>query len=253
MVTVSVLIHAAVLAGVLTLAPMSDRPRRFYAPAMTVNLVAPGPARPAASPGKVEAAVTPPAPVKAKEPLVKVEPPAKPKVVEPEKPKAPHVKVAPPAKPKVVEPEKPKVSKPPAKEEAPKPEEADVQAGLQEIRERLAKARLQEGAGGQRGGVSSAILELRHKAYYNQIWQILEEAWVLPESVRGETLQAIVSIGIDPAGKVVEVQFERPSGDRYFDESVKRALAKVAQLPPPPEALPGGLFRVGLRFSPRLR
>jgi TonB family protein len=93
-------------------------------------------------------------------------------------------------------------------------------------------------------------MELRHKAYYNQIWQIFAEAWVLMESVRAEKLLAVVAIGINGAGKIAKVQFERRSGDRFFDESVERALAKVGQLPPPPETDPDGFLWVGLRFTP---
>ena len=141
--------------------------------------------------------------------------------------------------------------------EAIGPEEAEVKAGLEEIRERLAKVRAGEGAEGPggppKGGVSSVTLDLRHRAYYNQVWQVLEEAWVLPGSARAETLQAVVSIGLDPAGKIIEVKFERRSGNRYFDESVERALAKVAQFPAPPGAASGSIFRVGLRFTPRVQ
>ncbi len=262
-VVVSVLVHAAILGGILTLSPSSDKPRNFYAPAMTVNLVGPGPARPAApsSPRKVEAAPRPAPKVEPKRtpppketPAVKATPAPKvkavPKVVPAPKPK-------PPAEAKVVEPTKPK-EEPPAKQESvPEPEEAEVKAGLEEIRERLAKARAGEGVEGPggppKGGVSSVALDLRHRAYYNQVWQILEEAWVLPGSARAETLQAVVSIGLDPAGKIIEVKFERRSGNRYFDESVERALAKVAQFPTPPEAASGSIFRVGLRFMPRVQ
>ncbi len=260
-VVVSVLVHAAILGGILTLSPLSDKPRKFYAPAMTVNLIGPGPTRPAApsSPRKVEAAPRPAPKVEAKvtpppkeTPAVRATPPPK---VKPVPKAAPAPK--PPVEAKAVEPAKPK-EEPPAKQESvPDPEEADVKAGLEEIRERLAKERAGEGiegpGGPPRGGVSSVTLDLRHRAYYNQVWQILEEAWVLPSSARAETLRAIVSIGVDPAGKIIEIKFERRSGDRYFDESVERALAKVAQLPAPPEASSGSTFRVGLRFTPRVQ
>ncbi len=55
---------------------------------------------------------------------------------------------------------------------------------------------------------------------------------------------------IEKDGKVTNVEMEKGSGNRFFDESVLRAIGKASPLPVPPEKLRGteDHYEVGFRF-----
>ena len=102
------------------------------------------------------------------------------------------------------------------------------------------------------GGASSGIMSIKHKMYYNLIWQRIRSVWVLPEeAVRGKKdLETIIAIRIAKDGQIEDIQFEKKSGNPVLDESALRAIKKANPLPPLPPGLEGDKFDVGVRFTP---
>jgi len=102
------------------------------------------------------------------------------------------------------------------------------------------------------GGVSSGIMSIKHKLYYNLIWQRIRNMWVLPEeALRGKKdLETIIAVRVARDGQIEDIQFEKRSGNPYLDESALRAIKKANPLPPLPPGMEGDKFDLGVRFTP---
>jgi colicin import membrane protein len=102
------------------------------------------------------------------------------------------------------------------------------------------------------GGASSGFMSIKHKMYYNLIWQRIRSAWVLPEGALGgrKDLETIIAIRIAKDGRIEDIQFEKKSGNPQLDESALRAIKKANPLPPLPPGFEEEKFDVGVRFTP---
>ena len=91
-------------------------------------------------------------------------------------------------------------------------------------------------------------------SYKNELARIFYAAWVLPRSIPTEGLKVDLIIHIDRGGGIVKTDIKSPSGNRLFDESVLRAVAKVdtaGGLPPLPPEIPESPLVQGFRFDPK--
>ena len=283
MVLASFLFHLVVISLLLYL-PQIPRKKIFYAPVMTVNLMAGG--------AVAEAKKGPEkAPVMAPPEVVKKEAPPK-KVVE-EAPKPPPVeeKVAKLPEPEVKSiPKRPEVIPLPPKvePERTKPgleavEEAIRQRAYQESLERIrARAKTEtpqpatpspEVVRGEAGGeVAKApggrpfgreLYDLKFKLYYDALWERVMNAWVLPESLARRTnLETTISVKIGRDGTLLDSWIERSSGNSYYDDTAMRAVKKAAErkpgdlesgFPPLPSEYVGEHMLIGFRFHPTER
>jgi len=133
-------------------------------------------------------------------------------------------------------------------------EARQVSSAIEGIRKRVtigSSGAIETGEGAT-GGASSGVMSIKHKIYYNLIWQRIRSVWVLPEEALGgkKNLETIVTIRIARDGQIEEVQFEKKSGNPYLDESALRAIKKSNPLPPLPPGMEGDKFDVGVRFTP---
>jgi TonB family protein len=101
-------------------------------------------------------------------------------------------------------------------------------------------------AGGQPGG---AEMDAQMRAYYAAIWSRIKGKWALPQGILpGEVLETVIDVTILRSGAVTEVNFEKRSGNRYFDESAMKAIQKASPLPPLPAWIGDSSIGVGIRF-----
>lgn len=102
------------------------------------------------------------------------------------------------------------------------------------------------------GGGSAGLMSIKHKLYYNLIWQRIRSVWVLPEEAwRGKkNLETIIAIRIAKDGQIEEIYFEKKSGNPYLDESCLRAIKKASPFPPLPPGIEGDKLDLGVRFTP---
>jgi TonB family protein len=61
-------------------------------------------------------------------------------------------------------------------------------------------------------------------------------------------MENVVNARILRNGAVVDVIFEKRSGNRYFDDSAVRAVKKASPLPPLPSWIRGESIEIGIRF-----
>ena len=133
-------------------------------------------------------------------------------------------------------------------------EAKQIDSAIERIRKRVtigSAGAVETGEAGT-GGASSGFMSIKHKMYYNLIWQRIRSAWVLPEGALGgkKDLETIIAIRIAKDGQIEEIQFEKKSGNAQLDESALRAIKKANPLPPLPPGFEGDKFDVGVRFTP---
>lgn len=211
--------------------PQAGRPDAAREPQKTPDQ-SPAPAATAAPPQKAPEPVK--LPPKTPEPP-KPEPP-KPEPVKPTKP-AEVVKPVPSKEP----PPKPTPSKEtaPADSVAQRIEDLRRQQEMNELKERLASLGSKDSRG--RGtdapvGVADGKGSEAGTSFDVWIHDYLKKAWALSKyQVTRRDLEAAVVIVFDPQGRLVDYRFTRKSGDERFDDSVRKAILQLKQLPTPPD------------------
>ena len=85
--------------------------------------------------------------------------------------------------------------------------------------------------------------------YYAEIWSKIRKQWSLPQGILPKgNVETIVNAKILRNGAVMDVGFEKRSGNRYFDDSAVRAVRKASPLPPLPPWIRGNSIEIGIRF-----
>lgn len=85
--------------------------------------------------------------------------------------------------------------------------------------------------------------------YYAAIWSRIKRGWVLPLGIlREDALETVIDVRILRSGAVTDVNFEKRSGNRFFDESAMKAIRKATPFPPLPPELGESSLAVGIRF-----
>ena len=140
--------------------------------------------------------------------------------------------------------------------------EKEARAAVAGVRERVARrvdlsalpsppARVPQRPGGVPGGggVTSGVPP-EEQAYARALYEKISKSWTRISG--GEhSRPAVVRIKIEKDGRVSNVRMEESSGNRYFDESVLRAINKASPLPLPPGKLRENeeLYDVVIRFN----
>jgi colicin import membrane protein len=102
------------------------------------------------------------------------------------------------------------------------------------------------GSGSQSG---DGEMNTQMHAYYALIWSRIKGGWALPQGLMpGEVLEAVIDVTILRSGAVTDVNFEKRSGNRYFDESAMKAIRKASPFPPLPMVIGESSIQVGIRF-----
>ncbi len=123
----------------------------------------------------------------------------------------------------------------------------DPEGSAKGVSEGAAKGGTGAGAAGSPDG---AQIALARRAYYTALWNAIRQHWTLPEALKAQKLEAVLVVVIRRDGKVLDVHFEKQSGQAMFDESVMRAVRKAEPLPPFPAIYSVAQEEVGLRFRP---
>jgi len=102
-----------------------------------------------------------------------------------------------------------------------------------------------------RNAASSGVDSALANQYYSRIAGQLQSYWKLPDYKDWPaSLLAKVIVTIDKSGKILDVQFEKRSGDDAFDRLVRKTLDDADPLPPIPPALKKDRLEIGLNFTP---
>lgn len=112
-------------------------------------------------------------------------------------------------------------------------------------------------AGGQGFGLpgssegGSRPMDPVSQQYILGIWEKIKNSWGLPGmSSFKKDLETIVTIRVRKDGRITDINVEKRSGNRVYDESILRVLRSVEPLPPIPASLNMDTIEIGFRFLP---
>jgi TonB family protein len=102
------------------------------------------------------------------------------------------------------------------------------------------------------GGMSGSELSQALGLYRALVNEKIESNWVFPEQLHRQKgkIEAIVVVRARRDGTVFGIEFEKKSGDPYFDESVLKAIIKSKPFPPFPDIYSPKEEEIVIRFSP---
>jgi TonB family protein len=112
--------------------------------------------------------------------------------------------------------------------------------------ERVEKTESTSGSASQPG---TTEMNAQMRAYYAMVWSRIKGKWALPQGILpGEVLETVIDLTILRNGAVTQVNFEKRSGNGYFDESAMKAIRKASPLPPLPAWIGENSLGIGIRF-----
>ena len=91
---------------------------------------------------------------------------------------------------------------------------------------------------------------LESRAYSKIVDKFIKEKWKLPIELNAK-LEIKVRLIIAKDGTLLQYAFDKVSGNKIFDNSVRSLFSKLKKLPPLPENFAGKLTELGLKFAPR--
>lgn len=265
MMALSFVCHLAFFAMIHFLPALRPEKKRSLPPAVSVTMVR----LPEASASRA----APAKPAQAPAPRVQ---PTPPKPAEPKKPAAPVA--AAPSEPKVKQSLKKQtyrsskvvdsaISRIEEKVEQESQQRADpLQEALDRLRQQVesspqagpsdqpSKETDASSRAGLVGGSSEGILkELELIDIYRMeiAWRV-QKNWAFPDRLAGNGDDLVVELAFTvlPNGEIRDVWFDKRSGNRYLDESAKRAVLKANPVGPFPKGVAKSVITVGLRFTP---
>jgi TolA protein len=87
--------------------------------------------------------------------------------------------------------------------------------------------------------------------YIGLVWTRIQKNWTLPPTLMPrENIEAIVAIRIARSGALEFADFEKRSGNRYFDDAALKAVKKSSPFPPFPGRMTDSGIEIGIRFHP---
>jgi TonB family protein len=87
------------------------------------------------------------------------------------------------------------------------------------------------------------------KEYIGVVWSRVKGNWTMPQALMPkENIETIIDVKISRSGALEYVEFEKRSGNRYFDDSALRAVKKSSPFPPLPDWIMDKNIEIGIRF-----
>ena len=98
-----------------------------------------------------------------------------------------------------------------------------------------------------------AKLDEKINKYRFQIAYEVEKNWALPTGISSSEngIEASIIFKVMSDGKIKDIWFDKKSGNRYFDDSVLRAVEKSDPVSPYPKDVKEKYIPIGLHFTPK--
>lgn len=96
------------------------------------------------------------------------------------------------------------------------------------------------------------VLELLD-IYRIEVAYHIQKNWAFAEQLAGGRTDLVVELAFNimPSGEIKDIWFDKRSGNRYLDESAKKAVLKSNPVRPHPPGVTKPFVIVGLRFTPK--
>jgi colicin import membrane protein len=97
--------------------------------------------------------------------------------------------------------------------------------------------------------MSDAETDMQANEYIGTVWIKVKQNWTMPQSLLPEkNISTIIDVKISRSGTLEYANFEKHSGNRYFDNSALRAVKKSSPFPPLPYWIRDSSIEIGIRF-----
>lgn len=97
--------------------------------------------------------------------------------------------------------------------------------------------------------MSDAEMNAQTNEYIAAVWSRIRQNWSMPQALLPETnITAVIDVKISRSGALEYADFEKRSGNQYFDESALRAIRKASPFPPLPYWVRDNRIEIGIRF-----
>jgi TolA protein len=97
--------------------------------------------------------------------------------------------------------------------------------------------------------ISDAEINSQTNAYIGAVWSIVKQNWTMPQALMPDKdITTIINVRIARSGALIHADFEKHSGNRYFDNSALRAVTKSSPFPPLPYWMMDNSIEIGIRF-----
>ena len=101
------------------------------------------------------------------------------------------------------------------------------------------------------GKAAGVERQMQARRYAALVSQLVWSQWAFPrDNLLPVGSEAVVHVTVLANGTVARMDFEKRSGNRYFDESALKAIRKASPFPALPAEIGGGRLEVGIRFHP---
>jgi TonB family protein len=122
-------------------------------------------------------------------------------------------------------------------------EKSDIEKAIENVKKRVAAS--SNAPSPSQGSEINAGMQ----AYYARIWSRIKGQWAMAQGVLpNQNLEAVINIVILKDGTLSNLNIERGSGNKYFDQSAARAIRKASPFPPLPNWVKDHNLEIGLRF-----
>jgi TonB family protein len=126
---------------------------------------------------------------------------------------------------------------------------SNIDRAIDDIRKKVGSSASTPNSQAQSGRMDNAESGGDMNAYYTSIWSRIKGKWALPQAILPKAnIEAIIQARILKNGAVVDLSFEKHSGNRYFDDSAMKAIKKASPFPPLPQWIKDNSIAVGIRF-----
>lgn len=128
----------------------------------------------------------------------------------------------------------------------------NIEKAVSNIRKKdLAQSKTSESSSAAgRPAISSAEINAQTNDYIGAVWSRVKQNWTMPQTLMPEkNITAIISVKISRGGALEYADFEKRSGNRYFDESALRAVKKSSPFPSLPHWVMENSIEIGIRFN----
>lgn len=99
------------------------------------------------------------------------------------------------------------------------------------------------------GAASSSNNQSQINDYSRFVWLKIKKNWTLPAALMPKNnMETIIAVRIAQSGALEYIDFEKRSGNSYFDESALRAVKKSAPFPPLTDWMTNRSIEIGIRF-----
>jgi len=97
--------------------------------------------------------------------------------------------------------------------------------------------------------ISESEVNAQTKEYIGVVWSRVKKNWTMSQALMPkENIETIIDVKILRSGALENMDFEKRSGNRYFDDSAFRAVKKSSPFPPLPYWIMDKSIEIGIRF-----